>query len=146
MTVPSDVADHLLNDGSLTGAPFNLTDDEVRPGPKLPISIDAAVTDPIPDRCVFIVPTGGPKDIAYKDGGARGREEFPTVQILVQSPAHDYDSGLALADAVYDSINLRAFGPYFDAQAFGRPAHLRIDEQGHHEFVFNVLLKRQRDI
>ncbi len=145
MTLLSDIADHLLNDGTLMGPDFSLVANEVRPGPKMPVSRDTAIATGIPDRCVFITPTGGMKDIAYKDGGQRGREERPSVQILVQSPAFDFDSGLALADAVYEAINLRPPDAYFDAQALGRPAYLRVDDQGHHEFVINVLLKRQRD-
>lgn len=141
MTVEADVATHLL--GALAAPPLSMTVDGVRPGPVQPASTNQALPGAVPARCVFVVPTGGFTSVAFIDGGAKGKEERPTVQIVVRSAPRDYDGGREVAQAAYEAIDLTPPAGYFEARAFsGGPTYLREDEQNHHEWVINVALRR----
>jgi hypothetical protein len=141
VSVESDVAGHLAS--ALAGPPWGVTADDVRPGPVRPVSKNTSVPGAIPSRCIFVVPTGGFVSIPFVDGGAKGEEERPTVQIVVRSPPRDYDTGRELAQGAYEAINLKPPAGYFEARAFsGGPSYLREDEQNHHEWIINVGLRR----
>lgn len=141
MTVEVDVAAKLFD--ALAAPPYSLTTHAVRPGPVRPASVNQAVTGAIPSRCVFVVPTGGFGSVAFVDGGAKGKEERPTVQVFVRSPPRDYDAGRDLAQAAYEAIDLNPPAGYFEARAFGGPpSYLGEDDQNQHQWTINVALRR----
>lgn len=141
MSVESDVALHLQ--GALAGPPYNATSSAVRPGPVRPASQSQAIAGSVPSLCVFVLPTGGFTSVPFVDGGAKGEEERPTVQIVVRSPPRDYDTGSVWAEAAYRAINLTPPAGYHEARAFsGGPAYLHEDEQNQHVWTINVALRR----
>lgn len=149
--VTEDVRQHLLNDGRLLSATlalggFNgdatLAAKAIRVGKVAPASADQAEANAIPDRCAFIVATGG---LPTRQGRDDDTEEAATVQITVRGDVHDGDAGHRFALRVYRAMCRQVAGYHYQEVFSGPPAWINVDDQGHDLFVINVLLKRTQD-
>lgn len=129
----------------LANPPASLTMSNCKAGPVRKVTESSIVAGAVPDRCVFVLPTGGFQGVAFVDGGQRTGEDRPTVQITVRSSVQDYDDGAALADAVAQAIEMNPPPGWFDARLMhSAPTYLGEDEQGHHLHTINVALRRAR--
>lgn len=133
----NDLANVLLD--RLAGAPWSLVEGEVRIGGPQPQTGNQSAPGAVPDRCVFIIPTGGYPSVAFKDGGAGSSEERPTFKLLIRSPAGDPDAGFDLADGVYGALHHTAPKGFFNLVAEAPPAQLDEDDQNRTRFVVNVV-------
>lgn len=137
LDLSNSLADTLLN--RLAGPPWTLVDAEVRIGGPQPTTGTPSAPGAVPDRCVFIIPTGGYPSVSFKDGGAGSSEEKPTWKLLIRSPAGDPEAGFALADAVYGALHHTAPKGFFNLVAEAPPAQLDEDDQNRTRFVVNVV-------
>lgn len=141
MTIETDVAAFIRS--SLSAPPHSLTTTNCRAGSPRKATENQGIPGAVPARCVFVLSTGGFSSIPFVDGGARTKDERPTVQIYVRSNPRDYSGGKALADAVHAAIDMRPPDGFYEARATtSEPTYVREDEQNHHEWSINVALRR----
>ena len=138
MSVELDVANKI--DAEVTGLTIGTN---LFTGPVRRKSNTPNVPGSVPSEAVFCIATGGFPSIPFIDGGQKGREDRPTVQITVRSDRKDYDGGLALAEAVFAAIDMNPPAGYFDSRAVtSGPGYIFEDDQEHHMWSINVTLKR----
>lgn len=138
--VEKDLALHIR--GFLAGAPHSLTVANCRAGPPKKPTENQAITGAVPSRCVFVQGTGGFQPTAFVDGGLGTKDARPTAQIWIRSNPRDYDGGRALALAVFGAVDLNPPSGYYESRALmSEPGYVREDEQNHHEWTVNVMLR-----
>lgn len=141
MTIEADVAAHIRS--ALAGPPHDLTANNCRAGAPRKVSESQTVTGAVPARCVFVLSTGGQSSIPFIDGGAKTKDERPSVQVTIRSNPKDYSGGKSLADAVFSALDMNPPPGFYEARATdSEPAYLREDEQNHHMWSINVALRR----
>ncbi len=99
------------------------------------------VTNAVPERCVFVIPTGGFPSQSMRNGTES--IDRPTFQILVRAPLNSAN-GLLFADAVYQALHLDPVAGTFDCVALQPPTATPRDKQGRQRFAFNVALRIER--
>lgn len=143
-TVESDVVAHLAAEvASLTA------NQNVRRGPQMPASQNQSVPGAVPEECVFVLLTGGPKSVVFNgsepsdsDPTIFKGEDYPTVQVWIRSFPKDYDGGRNLALSVLRAIDRKPPSGYFEAEVFGSaPDFIREDDENRYEWSINATLK-----
>lgn len=138
MTDEEALARHIATELSLT------LRRQVFTGPVRPVAENQTTPGAVRAGAVFCLGTGGLQDIPFVDGGQGGAERRPTVQVFVRSTPDDYDAGRKLADDVFSAVDKSPPAGYFDCRASGSaPFYVGKDDEGHHEWSINVLLKQQ---
>lgn len=117
---------------------FALDSNGVRGGPVMETTRDTDIVGAVPDCCVFVTPTGGPRSTPF---GGGGQEEPTSYQVIVRGEPGDFDGADDLADVVYETLNLHPPTGFFESRWYP-PHYLRPDDANRHEFVINGMLKR----
>ena len=138
MTPEQDVAVHLDSlVGSLTLGTNLFTGPVRSPSPR------QGVPGSVPSEAVFCIGTGGFDDVPFIDGGAKGRQARPTVQLTIRSDRKDYDGGLTLAHGVFTAIDKEPPTGYAEVRANGsQPGYVGEDDQEHHIWTVNIVLDK----
>ena len=136
--VANAICDRIVD--RLAAPPWSFTEANVRiSGPEE--ESENTITNAIPDRCVFVIPTGGFASQSLRNG--KESIDRPTFQIVVRAP-NNAANGLLFADAVYQALHLDPVAGTFDCVALQPPTATPKDKQGRQRFVFNVALRTER--
>lgn len=113
----------------------------VRIGAPVKPSTNAALSNAIPQQCVFVLPFRGATDEPWGGGGGIKK---PSAQVWVRGSANNYEAARDLAFTIFELLDKRPPPGYFECRAlFSGPEYIQQDELGCHEFLINLDLRRQ---
>lgn len=99
---------------------------------------DGPVHDQDQDRVIGMVPTGdqAPPEFTFHSDKA---ERSKTVQLRVRGPANDFGTAYDDARLVEDALTDERPAGYLAVRLINGPLYIQADDQGRHEFSFNLL-------
>lgn len=113
-------------------------------GPVRKATDAGAGAHPVPNRCIFVIGSGGVDDEPFNDGGGRTGIRRPSVQIRIRGGRGTYTEDKELADAVWQAADKRPPPGYQEARALASaPLFLGLDLEQHPEWTVNLLLWQQ---
>jgi len=90
------------------------------------------------DRVVAMQPTGDQAAPGHFFHGSNS-ERQKTVQIRSRGPRHDFDQAYQDAREIEDALDYEQPADYLAVRLLNGPNYLATDDQGRHEFSYNVL-------
>jgi Bacteriophage minor capsid protein len=108
-------------------------------GSSIFIGDELPVSSAVPETAVFVRVTGGPpsNDTFRRLHGVR----WPTVQVLVRAPAHDYQAGQTKANSIFTTAHGAAISGYSECKAMSSgPIYIGKDSQDRPKFSINFML------
>lgn len=140
--------------GEVEGPVDLVKGENCRTGRVRPADLDETIAGFIPDECVFVLRSGGPKFRAHKGGDRSDPLAWPGVEtavfhIHIRGPAGDFDRAEQLADAVKSALDMWPSAPedgWIDARiGEGSPRHLQPETPGgSEEFTLTLEVRKHR--
>jgi hypothetical protein len=145
VTAGTDLTAHLASGIALLVDGFN-----VRVGPLQKADDNQNITNAVPEECVFILESGGPKDVTYHgecvsavDADRFAGEYQFGFTAYTRSKPHDFNGGLALATQVHKTLNRKPPAGYIEIELNNSsPSFVVKDETDHYVWSNSGTLKQ----